>query len=114
MNKDIKEKVLKMYYKFFGYSRITNSYITDHSSKSQDKIEFPIDMQEKVDEYISQYYDEFEVEVIFEETYNFVCHHLSNIHAELILKDQDKLIDMLLVINFFDINDDEDELLNPQ
>jgi len=110
LNKDLKNKILEMYSKYFGYSRVSSSNITDLSSKSQYKIEFPIDMQEKVEDYISKYSDDFKAEEIFEETYNFVYHHLSNIHDDLILKDQDKLFEMLFVINIFEINDDEDEI----
>jgi hypothetical protein len=107
LDKDIKDKVFQIYNKYFNSSRFSSNF-TETSSSSQFKIEFPIDMQEKVEEIIGKYNHQTEPSEIFEESFNFVCHHLSNIHGDLIIKEREKLISMLYVINFFDLDDQED------
>lgn len=108
LDKEIKGKILLMYKKYFNSSGYNSCSFSEMSTKSQFKIEFPVDMQEKVEEIIANYDQETNVEEIFEESYNFVCHYLSNFHADLIIKDREKLISMLYVINFFDLNEDEE------
>jgi len=107
LNKEIKEKILFMHKKYFNCSGYNSSRISVKSAKSEFKIEFPVDMQDKVEEIITNYDNETGVDAIFEESYNYVCHYLSNIHSDLIIKDREMLIRMLYVINFFDLNEDE-------
>lgn len=110
VNREIKKKVTEIYKKYFG--SIISFNKSDLSLKSEFKIDFPIDMQEKVEEILANYQNNFVLEEIYEESYNFVCHHLSNIHSELIVKDKDVLEKMLYVINFFELEEESESSEN--
>jgi hypothetical protein len=111
--KRIKEKINQMHDKYYGTNEsdynndknnICDKKIID--SLQEFKIDFPIDIQEKVEECILLNTDHDNINDIFEESYNFICYHLSNIHSDIIIKDKEFLERILYIMNYFEINDD--------
>ena len=47
-----------------------------------------------------------DIKEIYEESYNFVCHHLSNIHNDVTIKDKEVLERILYMMNFFEVNEE--------
>lgn len=108
INKEIHEKILEMYKKYYGFSHYNTSIISEKTSRSEYRIEFPIDMQEKVEEIINKLNDQTNPEELFEESFNFVYHHLSNIYSDLVIKDRRKLENILFLVKFFELEEDEE------
>jgi len=111
LDNEINEKIYNIHKRYYGgYNTNANidSNLTSFNSNSQIefKIDFPIDMQEKVEDCIIKNIDVVDIKEIFEESYNFVCHHLSNIHSDITIKDKEILERILYLMNFFEVNEE--------
>jgi hypothetical protein len=107
LEKKIKEKINNMFEKYYdNYENDYNNYNEGNiiDPLNEFKIDFPIDMQEKVEEYVVKNLEIKEIKDIFEESYNFVCYHLSNIHYDIINKENDYLHKILFVTNYFEMD----------
>ena len=102
----------KKYYGFFSNannnSGVSSSNNNNKTNEADFKIDFPIDMQEKVEECIKSNVDLVDIKEIFEESYNFVCYQLSNTHYDITVKDREILERILYMMNFFEVTEENE------